>query len=212
MANAKLEFGSRKLTYVLLASIGAIACAVTAVEFVVRGKSADAALPKALSVESLKAQLDEPGKLMQTVRDNMRRDDLSDEQRRQVFRNAREVMRATMHERVDEYLNAPEDQKTAVLDQHIDDFLARMNAWEKARQQGEEEDGGESERDREWVRNAIAQMSQQDRKVRSESRDPDRMARAMAYFTAVRSRMQERSIEMPSRGGGRGSRGGRFGP
>jgi hypothetical protein len=38
--------------------------------------------------------------------------------------------------------------------------------------------------------------SRQERKVRSESRDPDQMARRMTYFTAMRKRAEERGIEL----------------
>jgi hypothetical protein len=46
------------------------------------------------------------------------------------------------------------------------------------------------------------------RKQMSESRDPDRMARRMAYFGAILSRAKERGIEMPFPGGGRPPMGG----
>jgi hypothetical protein len=174
-----------------------------------RGQAARAAaLPKELSVDSMKAQMSEPGKLMQTMRDTLRREDLTDEQRRQAMQNSREVMRATMAQRVDEYFDAPEEDKTTVLDRHIDEFLARMAEWEKARSERPEL----SEEERERMQNTFPPPTQEQRKARSESIDPDRMARAMAYFSAVRSRMGERGIKMPSRPGGRGGPRGPFGP
>jgi hypothetical protein len=45
----------------------------------------------------------------------------------------------------------------------------------------------------------------QHQKMRTESRDPDRSARRMAYFTAMRQRAQQRGIQMPGfMGGDRG--------
>jgi hypothetical protein len=38
--------------------------------------------------------------------------------------------------------------------------------------------------------------SREERKMHTEARDPDRSARRMAYFTAIRGRMQQRGIEM----------------
>jgi hypothetical protein len=57
----------------------------------------------------------------------------------------------------------------------------------------------------------FAAMSPQERKTRSESRDPDAMARRMAYFQALRARAAERGIPMPSGPGGGPGHGGGFG-
>jgi hypothetical protein len=209
MAGRNVALGSRRLTFVLLTAIGVIAAGATVLELTLRRRTADAsALPPELSVASLKAQMNEPGRAMDTIRDNMRRDDLTDEQRRQLMANAREVMQATMAERVDEYFAAPEEEKEAVLDKHIDDFVARQRAFEERREDLQRN----QDQDRERFRSAFGSMSQQDRKERFESRDADRMARAMTYFAAARNRMKERGIQPPTRPGGRGPRGGGFGP
>ena len=81
---------------------------------VFRGPSAKAggvAIPRELSVESLKAKAQEPDQLRETIRDTMRRDDLTDEQRRQIGENMRAVWEGEMQERVDEYFAAPEEEK-----------------------------------------------------------------------------------------------------
>jgi hypothetical protein len=44
--------------------------------------------------------------------------------------------------------------------------------------------------------------SREERKMHTESRDPDRSARRMAYFTAIRQRAEQRGIQMPGRMGG----------
>ena len=54
----------------------------------------------------------------------------------------------------------------------------------------------------------MGQQTQQDRKERSESRDPDQMAQRVAYFSAIQSRMKERGMAPPQFGPGmRGNRG-----
>ena len=53
----------------------------------------------------------------------------------------------------------------------------------------------------------FGQRSREERKERSETRDPDRAARQMAYFAAIRDRATQRGIKMPFGPGG-GPRGG----
>jgi hypothetical protein len=159
------------------------------------------------------------------MRDTFEREDLSDEQRQQARRNMREVFRSMMGERVGEYLDAPPDDKVAVLDRHIDEWTKRMDDWRKQRerrraereQQGQDGDSAEEQQRREHWRRGMGSTEQ--RKARSESRSPDETARRMVYFSAMRQRMQERGIESPmgrGRGGGGqgrgGSRGGPHGP
>src|SRR5262245_62032953 len=84
-----------------------------------RGEAnAGVAVPKELSVDSLKAQAKEdPGKIRDTIRETMRRDDLTEEQRRQVGENMRKVWEAAIQGRVDEYYGAQSDEdRRAILD------------------------------------------------------------------------------------------------
>ncbi len=185
----------------VIAGVGIVAVGATVWGLSRRTDQDAPTLPQELSVETLQAQADEPGKLMGTARDTLRREDLTDEQRRQALRNMREVWRSTLTDRMEEYFDASPEEKVAVLDQHIDQLQARMKEWEKRRDESEE-DG-----DRERFRNLFGQMSQQQRKARSESINPDRTARALAYFSAVRSRMAERGIKMPQGRGRLGARG-----
>ncbi len=169
-------------------------------------------LPEELRYESLKAKADEPEKLFETVRETRRREDLTEEQHREVRDNIRKVMEAELDERMDEYFAAAPDQRDAVLDGHIDEFRERMGRWRERREQeraegegdreGEDERRAESRRERRHGR--FGDMSREERKTRSESRDPDQTARRMAYFTAIRARMEARGIEMPRHGPGRG--------
>ena len=55
-------------------------------------------------------------------------------------------------------------------------------------------------------------MSRSERKERSESRNPDQMARRMAYFSALQKRAAERGVQMPFGRGGRDGGPGRGGP
>jgi hypothetical protein len=176
-----------------------------------RAKAGGVVIPPEMSVDSLKAGVQEPDKLRETIRDTMRRDDLTDEQRRQIAENMRTVWEGEMNKRVDEYFAAPsEEEKNAVLDRQIDEFQERMKEGEQRRKEEENKDG-EKARAEQGQRFAgmMGQQSREQRKDRSESRDPDRAGRQMAYFTAMRNRATERGIKMPMGGGGfRGGPGG----
>ncbi len=158
-----------------------------------RSDAADSSdgLPSDLSVEALKARAGEPGRLRETMRETMRRDDLTDEQRRKVAMNLRSIWRARMKERIDEYFDAADEDKNSILDKHIDSFLKRMKEWEAQRKK---EEGAV---DRESMRRLFASRSKQERKESSESRNPDETARTMKYFAAIRDRATDRGIQLP---------------
>jgi hypothetical protein len=149
-------------------------------------------LPKDLSVESLKAQAEEdPGKLQETI-EQSENEDLTEEQRRELHGNVREVFRSMMDRRVDEYFTAAEEDRQAILDRHIDEFQERMKEWEQRRRERQERREQDGERRRgppDWRRS----QTQEERKAESESRDPDDMARRMAYFSAIRERTRTRT-------------------
>lgn len=175
-------------------------------------------LPVELTVENLKAQIKEdPGQGMETIRQVSRREDLTDEQRREVFGNMREVWQTQMAERVDEYFAAADDEKEALLDRHLDEWQERSKEmsqrreqWERERKEAEaKEESDEDQEDwRERMRNRWGSRTQQQRKEHSESRDPDQSARMMAYFTALRSRASARGISMWGGRSGSGGHGG----
>jgi hypothetical protein len=159
-------------------------------------------LPPELSAESLQARADDPQAMWQTMHDTMQRTDLTDKQREELMRRMRGIWQQRMDQHVDEYFSAPDGQKQAVLDRHIDEMQARMREHE-AQHEREQAEGQHERRDRPHRPN-FANMTAQERKNRSESRNPDRTARRMAYFSALRARMAERGIEMPHGPGGRG--------
>lgn len=174
-------------------------------------KAKDATLPAEYSVDALKADSEEPGKIFEKLRDAADREDLTDEQRRQIGRNMRETMQAIMNQRMDEYFNAPEEEKVAILDRHIDSWQAQMDRWQREREEAEKRGENPDERFRERFGGGQQQPTQEERKARSESRNPDQMARAMSYFMAAQKRMTERGMKMPA-WGGRGPGGGGRGP
>ena len=144
-----------------------------------------------------------PNWLSYTMRDMIRREDLTDEQRRELRSNMRDVFRTMMRERMDAWYAAETDaEKTAILDQQIDEFEARRAEWERRRAEAEESEEGRADRER--FRQMFATPSKEERKARSESRNPDQTARMMGYFSAMRKRMEQRGIQPPGGPGGRG--------
>ncbi len=159
------------------------------------------AVPPELTVEALKTQTADAGRGFGVMREAMQRDDLTDEQRRQVAMNMRDVWQERMTERVNEYYDAPtEEDKNAILDRHIDEMQELRKEFEKRREELEKMRAQNEPR----MREMFAQRTQQERKEQSESRNPDQMARGMAYFAAMQARAAQRGIQMPNRGPGGG--------
>lgn len=205
----KQPSSSRNVKWLVIGG-AAIALGATTWAVVGRGSSASAgvAVPPEFTKEALKAKMDEgPGGFaaMREVRD---REDLTDEQKRQIADNAREIWRERMDANVNEYFSAKsEDEKNTLLDREIDRmaeqakrFEEQRKEWEKRREERRAEGGNRPT------------PTQQERKERSESRNPDQTARMMAYFSAMRDRAASRGIQMPDRPGGFGGPGGPGGP
>lgn len=179
-----------------------------------RQSAAGTPVPAEFSVESLKAQAkDDPGKMMGQLRETMQREDLTEEQRRQIGENMRKVWEDTMQERVDEYYSATSDEeRRAILDRQIDEFEQRRKEWQ-ARQAEAEKKNGSNAGPPPGFAGRPGAVSREERKERAESRNPDQTARQMAYFAAMRQRMNERGIKPPSFGrGGPGGAGRPSGP
>lgn len=195
-------------TPMVLGCLGVITLAGAVVAVNVATRSSDNEgdnLPTELTVAAL-TQATEDGNRRGTFRNIIDRDDLTDEQRRQAFRNMRQVGRRQMQARIDEYFDAiSQEEKNAILDAQIDEFAKRREQWQQRREQRE----ADRESDRERMQDLFQPPSKQERKARSENRNPDQTAKTMAYFSAMRSRMSERGISGGGgRGGGRGGRGG----
>jgi hypothetical protein len=173
---------------------------------------ADGAQPDPeLTVEALKSK--DPGEVMRMFR----RDDLTEEQREQLRHNAWEARREMMDERMNRYFTAEPEDRNAILDEQIDEFLEMRQRWEAAREQDEQQDE-RTEEEREKERQQMRERWQnrppptrEERKEQYETARSENRSRMMTYFQAVRARMQERGIESPrgpwGRGGG-GPRGG----
>ncbi len=206
--------------YIITTAVGLSVIAVAAGTWALSREEAPVSIvPENMTVAALKEQIKDPDRMMTTMSTMWdRRDELTEEQRREVRRNMGQVMRDTMRANMDEYFGAEtEEDKLAILDRHIDEMQEWMKRFEEMRKQREAEreaNGEDAEAERERWRRERANQSTEERKERSEGRSPDQMVRMMTYFGAVRSRAETRGIEMPRWGpGGRGGsgRGGRGG-
>lgn len=203
-------------TYRILAGVMLLLAGGAGVWAMARGKPGPAStLPEELQPAAFQAaSAGQPGELEKALREAMQRDDLTEEQRRELRGNMRELMESMMQQRVEEYFAAAPEDKDAVLDRHLDDFQQRMQYWrelgEQRRREREsrpeaERQAEDEERREEWARRRGSQTSDQ-RQARVEGRNPDQMARTMAYFTAMRKRADARGISMPMWGSGGGPR------
>ena len=172
-----------------------------------------AGLPPELSRENLKAISADTQKMMETMHDMWQRTDLTEEQQREAMRRMRELGEARMDQRIQEYVTASADQKQAIIDRHIEEMQKEREQREAQREQMDRQHDPNRPRDPNQARDPnrprrpdFASMSPQERKTRSESRDPDKQAQRMAYFSALRARATERGIQMPwgPPGAGRG--------
>jgi pyruvate/2-oxoglutarate dehydrogenase complex dihydrolipoamide acyltransferase (E2) component len=171
-------------------------------------------LPPELSAENLRARAANPETLMQTMHETMQRTDLSDAQREEVMHRMRGVWQARLDQRINEYFAAvAAEEKQAVLDRQLDEMQQEMKEREARRAEMERDRAQRDGQGDRPHRPDFASQSPQEQKTRAESRDPDAMARRMAYFQALRARATERGIQMPfGPGGGRGGPPGRGGP
>jgi hypothetical protein len=163
------------------------------------------AVPKEFEVETLKQA--DPRQGFDVMRQAMERQDLTDEQRRQIGENMREVWEARMDQRIDEYFKAPEDKRKELLDRDIDEMQERWKEMERRRAENPPDPNREQNRDRMRGMWGGGNPSREERKTRSESRNPDQRARRMAYRHAMENRMAERGIQRPQWGGPGGPRG-----
>ncbi len=140
---------------------------------------------------------------LESIFDKMRSDDLTDEQRQKLRRNMGKLMQEDMERKVDEYSSAPEGEKEAIMDKHIDEMIAFRDKMRGYRES--HKDDPEMEKEREERRKERTRPTTQQRKERMESRDPEKMAQMMRYWPKMMSRAKERGVNM---GWGRGGRGG----
>lgn len=168
------------------------------------GDASTGAEQSRLSVESLKKT--NPADFMKL----MRAEDLTDEEREELRRNARQARMERMREAMNEYFTAPEDQKVAILDRQIDEWVEMRK---RMRERMEEDPPSEEERQK-WRERMQSRMfpSFEERKERLETAQSESRSRMMAYFAAARSRAQKRGLEMSGGRGGWGRPRGSGGP
>jgi hypothetical protein len=178
-----------------------------------RSRAQRSDLPEELR-QALEKESD-PGKVFEEARRAMDREDLTPEQRRAIWASLRDRMEQEMDRRMDEYFTAATPEaRDAVLDRHITEFQARMKEMERHRAERErtagpqsgpaQASGPSSDGERRGPGPNGQPPSREQRKRWSESRDPDRAARRMAYFTAMRQRAEKRGIQLPWPGRGPG--------
>ena len=144
------------------------------------------------------------------LRQTIHPEDLTEDQRRQLHTAMHEVMRAHMDERVNEYFEAPEEERQKVLDRHLDEMVEefeRMRAEREAR-------GDDPNAPPDGERRQPPLRDRQEAKERMEGGDPDQQKRMFGYFGRMRARAAERGIDLPGPGGRRppgGPPGGRGG-
>ncbi|MFW6157732.1 MAG: hypothetical protein ACOC8E_00070 [Planctomycetota bacterium] len=156
------------------------------------------------------AETIEPGELRRALgglRDRRTADGGPSEDERRAFRRAVRPLMRKMHEkRMETYFELPEDERTACLDEQIDEMLEHRKRWEERRKQREAEQGSgdnpsSSSSEPERPRRRGPGPSLQWIKQRIEHSTPEERATRQAYHEAIRKRMEERGIQF--RGPGR---------
>lgn len=148
---------------------------------------------------------DEVHKSFEQMRAIRERKDLTEAERDKLREANGRTMEAFMDQQIAAWYAAPTPQaKKAVLDKNIDEMEKRRKEWE-SRPRDTSASQPSSRPSRRGFGGTPAE-----RKSRSESRSPARMARMMEYWRATQDRMKERGIQPPrwGPGGGRGGPGG----
>ncbi len=161
--------------------------------------------PETLDSEQGKKKIDITAERMKDmsfaeIMEVMRSKDLTEDERRKLREIGRELMMASVNKNVDEYFDAPLEQREAILDRHMDEWQEFREQMEAYREEHKDDPDDQAERERE--RQRWQKRDRQDAKERMEGGDPDRMKRMFAYWGKMRARAQARGIDM-----GRGSRG-----
>lgn len=192
--NPKSKKVSSTRTWVLV-SAGLIAVGGAAWALWSRSGKADESVPvpEAFAVDSIKQKMDDPEETKRLFA-SQQYDELADEQRRQVHQNKGEAFRQIWQDRVSEYFEAAEADREAILDRHLDALMAKMEQYDEG-----EEPKNESKKQQpsKSQKRPYSEWSRQERKAKSESGNPDQLARMMAYKTAIMKRAQARGIKMP---------------
>src|SRR5262245_7803511 len=107
----------RRVMLSILAGVAALAMGAGAWGYAAHRKAAKAAQV---------VQAEDPANAWNKLRETMRRQDLSEEERRKAFEEARRAMEARMQRELNDYFAARTDgEKKAVLDRGIDEMQKR---------------------------------------------------------------------------------------
>lgn len=134
---------------------------------------------------------------LEDVFNRLRSSDLSEEERARLEDNLRELMMAEMNKRIDEYEQAPDDQKDAILDRHLDEMVKFREEMEAYREKYKDDPDYQAYRAKQRERQASP--SKEERKKRMEGMNPDRMAQMMRYWPKMMARAKERGVDFGPR-------------
>ena len=137
------------------------------------------------------------------IRELLHNPDLTAEDRRALYDKMREYREREMAAHVDEFFAATDDAaRQAVLDRHIDEMQRQIAEREARRREAEARNAAEKEKKQRG--RDYNSMTTQEKKERAESGNPDKRAKTMTYFEALRARMNARGIQPPRGPGGPG--------
>lgn len=137
-------------------------------------------------------------------RGRVRRDELSDQQRRRLRENMHSTLRAHMEQRLNEYFELPPGEQTAYLDRMIDRMYQRRERRDRDGGRADAGRAGRRDGDSDRHRRGGRRGPTPERlKRRLEHSTPEMRAKFVEFRKALRRRMEERGIE-PGRRGPRG--------
>lgn len=132
------------------------------------------------------------------------REELSDEERKRLRKNAGPLFRKVMERRIEKYFEMPKEERTVYLDEMIDRFEEMRKAREVRR--AEREAAGEtSSAPRERPRGPHRRFTPERLRDMIEKTPPETQARFIQFMMDMRARREERGMPA-SRGLGHGRR------
>lgn len=150
-------------------------------------------VPEPFQLKNMQAKMDQPGE-MKRLFTSAAYQGLTKAQQHQVIQNKGAAYEQMWEDRLDDYFEAEEAEREAILDEHLDDLAASLNRGAKQeqgktkKQASYEEGKGQKKSSGDW--------SRQERKAKSESVNPDKLARQIAYKHAMTQRADARGIDL----------------
>ena len=122
------EFLTKRKVIIATAAILALGGGVWGVVAMTGGKKSS--LPKELQ-NAIKADANDPGKLMATAWAAAEKGNLTEAQRHELFHSVHTAMDEQMNKRIETYFAAAPADRNAILDRDIDEMQTRMKDWQK---------------------------------------------------------------------------------